>query len=129
MSRQAEEELEKILLDERIQPITYNHYYIDNIQKARAEAQNVEIQKMIDGATTSKVDKKTLVTSNTVELQKLATSIQSRGVVDMTEQACLESLAALNAYYKVKSPPQTLLSKLTKSRFRRKHSSIMSAAR
>jgi hypothetical protein len=41
------------------------------------------------------------VSNTTVDLQKLSTSLQTRVVVDMTEQACLESLAALDAYYKV----------------------------
>ena len=30
----AREELRKITADEKLQPITYNHYYTDNIQQA-----------------------------------------------------------------------------------------------
>jgi len=34
----AQDELQKILSDEKKQPITYNHYYTDNIQNAREDS-------------------------------------------------------------------------------------------
>ncbi|OAL48844.1 Dynamin family protein [Pyrenochaeta sp. DS3sAY3a] len=91
MFQRANEELEKILLDERIHPITYNHYYIDNIQKARADAEKVIFQKIVNDARFG----------NRIDVETLTSSMQTRIVVNMTEQACLETLAALDAYYKV----------------------------
>ena len=43
------------------------------------------------------------VSNTEVDLKKLCSSLKNRVVVDMTEQACEESLEALNAYYKVLS--------------------------
>jgi hypothetical protein len=42
----AEEELSKLCADEQEHPITYNHYYTDNVQKSRLDA----TQKMIERA-------------------------------------------------------------------------------
>jgi hypothetical protein len=97
----AQEELDKILLDEQAQPITYNHYYTDNIQNARSDAAKKKLQDSMDYAITNDRNGKLQVSKTTVDLQKLSTSLQTRVVVDMTEQACIESLAALDAYYKV----------------------------
>lgn len=33
--KNAEEELNRLWQDEKQQPITYNHYYTDNVQKSR----------------------------------------------------------------------------------------------
>jgi hypothetical protein len=97
----AQEEMGKILSDERSHPITYNHYYTDNIQNARTEAAKKKLEDSMNHAIAKDWNGKLHVSNTTVDLRKLSSSLQTRVVVDMTEQACLESLAALDAYYKV----------------------------
>jgi hypothetical protein len=41
------------------------------------------------------------VSNTQVDLKRLCSSLKNRVVVNMTQQACEESLEALNAYYKV----------------------------
>ncbi|KAJ6118893.1 Dynamin [Penicillium samsonianum] len=77
----AEHELEKILGDKTRQPITYNHYYTDNIQNARNEASKASLK--------------------TRACFKLLSSLKKRVIVDMKEQACSEAKTDLTAYYKV----------------------------
>ncbi|MCJ1232038.1 hypothetical protein MMC12_008719, partial [Toensbergia leucococca] len=96
----AQEELRKLLEDEKRQPITYNHYYTDNIQNARQDATRKLIQKAVEG-TAVDWNGKFHVSNTTLDSDKLLASLQKRVVVDMDEQACLEALAGLNAYYKV----------------------------
>jgi hypothetical protein len=100
----AREELRKILADEQAHPITYNHYYTDNIQKARQDASRKSLQASMDHAVATEWNGKLHVSNTPVDLTKLCSSLKSNLVVDMTEQACEESLAALNAYYKVRLP-------------------------
>jgi hypothetical protein len=100
----AREELRKILSDEKIQPITYNHYYTDNIQRARA-----------DHTVRNDWNGKLHVSNNSVDLKKFSSALKSRVVVDMTQQACIESLSALDAYYKVMTGPRYAVYRLTKA--------------
>jgi hypothetical protein len=102
--RKAHEELRNILSDEQGYPITYNHYYTDNIQKAREDASREGLQASMDHAVANECNGKLHVSNTPMGLTKLASSLKSRLVVDMTKQACEESLAALNAYYKVRTP-------------------------
>ena len=44
---EAEKELQILIDDELQQPITYNHYYTDNVQKARQEASHDLINKIV----------------------------------------------------------------------------------
>jgi hypothetical protein len=99
----AREELHNILSDEEAHPITYNHYYTDNIQKARADAARKTLQVSMDDAVANEWKGKLHVSNTEVDLNKLCSSLKNRVVVDMTAQACEESLAALDAYYKVES--------------------------
>lgn len=46
----ARNELHNILKDEAAHPITYNHYYTDNIQNARADAAKKHLQASMDYA-------------------------------------------------------------------------------
>jgi hypothetical protein len=100
----ANEELRNILSDEQAHPITYNHYYTDNIQKAREDASRKGLQVSMDHAVATEWKGKLHISNTPMDLMKLCSSLKSRVIVDMTEQACEESLAALNAYYKVRLP-------------------------
>lgn len=87
----AEHELENILHDETRQPITYNHYYTDNIQKARNETSQNLIEGSVRGAIQDDWND-TLHLDNTKEdCVKLLTSLKKRVIVDMKEQACSKS--------------------------------------
>lgn len=44
----AREELGHILSDEQGHPVTYNHYFTDNIQKAREDASRKRLQASMD---------------------------------------------------------------------------------
>ncbi|KAK6213891.1 vacuolar sorting protein VPS1 [Colletotrichum tabaci] len=89
------EELRKILLDEERHPITYNHYYTDNIQKARSESQKATLQGVMN-CVKSAYDMK-----DSEDRDRLVNLLQTRLCVSMDQQACEEALAGLNAYYKV----------------------------
>jgi len=97
----ASEELERIWQDERQQPITYNHYYTDNVQNARQDSTRKMIRKAMDETTTHDWNGRLHVSNNTIDTEKLLASLQRRIIVDMEEQACAEALAGLSAYYKV----------------------------
>jgi hypothetical protein len=97
----ARNELQNILLDEAAHPITYNHYYTDNIQNARADAVKEHMQASMDHAIMTEWNGKLHVSNTQVDLKRLCSSLKNRVVVNMTQQACEESLEALNAYYKV----------------------------
>ncbi|KAG9240272.1 dynamin GTPase [Calycina marina] len=95
------EELQKLLVDERRQPITYNHYYTDNIQSARNAKMEKAVEKAMEGAIAAASDKMYYVCNSKPELDNLIGSLQTRMIVNMDDQACAESLSGLNAYYKV----------------------------
>jgi hypothetical protein len=97
----ALEELQKILFDENRQPITYNHYYTDNIQNAREDSVKNAIQKAMRGAVEEDWKGKFHVSNTALDTEKLLASLQRRVVVNMDDQACAEALGGLNAYYKV----------------------------
>ncbi|KFY61302.1 hypothetical protein V496_05072 [Pseudogymnoascus sp. VKM F-4515 (FW-2607)] len=94
-------ELQKIIDDEKRQPITYNHYYTDNIQNARHESLKKAIQKAMKVVVDEDWHGKFHISNNQLDSEKLLTSLQKRVVVNMDDQACSEALAGLAAYYKV----------------------------
>lgn len=98
--KNAEEELNRLWQDEKQQPITYNHYYTDNVQKSRQSTTRQMIRKAMDGAK-QEWGGRFHISNNQVDAEKLLASLQSRITVDMDKQACSEALAGLNAYYKV----------------------------
>jgi len=97
----AQDELQKILSDEKKQPITYNHYYTDNIQNAREDSLKNSIQRAVREAVTEDFNRKFHVSNTPIDGEKLLGSLQKRVVVNMDAQACTEALDGLNAYYKV----------------------------
>ena len=97
----AQAELQKIIDDENRQPITYNHYYTDNIQNARQDSLKKAIQNAMKGAVNEDWNGKFHVSNNQLDSDKLLASLQKRVVVNMDDQACSEALAGLTAYYKV----------------------------
>ncbi|EGC41831.1 dynamin family protein [Histoplasma capsulatum var. duboisii H88] len=95
----ALDELRKLCDDERAQLITYNHYYTDNIQKARHDRANTVLEHALQSVSD---DWGKIHVSNTPhDLAKLLGSLQNHVVVNMEQQACEEAKAGLAAYYKV----------------------------
>jgi hypothetical protein len=100
-ARAGRSELDRLLEDEKQQPITYNHYYTDNIQKSRQDFLRNSIEKAMREATDHEWNGKLHISNNSVDGRKLLAALQRRINVDMDLQACEEALAGLNAYYKV----------------------------
>ena len=97
----AEEELSRLHEDEKQQPITYNHYYTDNVQNARQDSTRKLIKNAMNEASAQDWNGKLHVSNNSVDAEKLLASLQKRIVVNMDAQACTEALSGLSAYYKV----------------------------
>lgn len=97
----AEKELGLLLEDEQQQPITYNHYYTDNIQKARQNASRDLINKIVKDTADDDFHGAMHISNNGIDVKRLVSALQKRVIVDMDEQACSEVRAGLDAYYKV----------------------------
>jgi hypothetical protein len=101
-ARKANEELDQLLRDEARHPITYNHYYTDNIQKARLNCSKNDLKESMDNAIHDDWNDKFHVSNSQVEIKKLLNSLQNRVIVNMTERACADARTDLAAYYKVR---------------------------
>jgi hypothetical protein len=99
--QKATKELESLCGDERLQPITYNHYYTDNVQNDRQESLKKMLRKAMNDSAAQDWNGKLHVSNNNFDANKLLSSLQSRINVDMDAQACAEALSGLYAYYKV----------------------------
>ncbi|KAI9830934.1 MAG: hypothetical protein M1819_005317 [Sarea resinae] len=99
--RNAQEELQKILDDEKVQPITYNHYFTDNIQNSRQEGLKKQIGRSVKKAIQTDYNGAFHVSNSAVEIENLLASLQRQVNVDMDDQACSEAVTGLRAYYKV----------------------------
>jgi hypothetical protein len=100
-AQDAHQELDQLLIDEARHPITYNHYYTDNIQKARLDRSKRDLKVSMDNAIRDDWNGKFHVSNSQFEISKLLSALQDRVIVDMTEQACMDARADLAAYYKV----------------------------
>ncbi|OOQ82873.1 dynamin GTPase [Penicillium brasilianum] len=97
----SHEELGKLLQDEQGHPITYNHYYTDNIQKARHEGAKEHLEKAVKNAILPSYYRSSNSTGFQVDINRLVDSLQARIEVNMVDRACSEALIDLDAYYKV----------------------------
>jgi hypothetical protein len=89
----ARAELRELWQDELKQPITYNHYYTDNIRKARAS----DTKKLMERALPNRKEGLGDISVATL----MAAISEQDNATDMDDQACTEAIASLNAYYKV----------------------------
>lgn len=78
----ADEELSKLYQDEKQQPITYNHYYTDNVQNARQQSTRNLIKKATTEASADDWNGKLHISNNAVDAEKLLASLQKRIIVD-----------------------------------------------
>ncbi|KAL3475553.1 dynamin GTPase [Aspergillus californicus] len=99
--QRAIDELRLLLEDEARQPITLNHYYTDNIQKARNDQSKRQIQDSLHNSIQTDWNGKFHINNSTESIDKLVLSLQQQVIVDMTKQACSEAQNDLSAYYKV----------------------------
>ncbi|KYG40913.1 hypothetical protein M433DRAFT_159716 [Acidomyces richmondensis BFW] len=102
--QKADEELEKLWDDHSQQPITYNHYYTDNIQNARRNATRNRIKQAMQDASIGVYNGKLHISNTAADAEKLLNALQQEVTVDMDDQACSEVLAGFSAYYKVSAP-------------------------
>lgn len=97
----ARSELDRLCEDKDGQPITYNHYFTDNVQSSRRDTTRDLLRKALKEASVEEYNKKLHISNTTVDAEKLLGALQRRVLVDMDEQACSEAWSGLNAYYKV----------------------------
>ncbi|PHH63903.1 hypothetical protein CDD81_5351 [Ophiocordyceps australis] len=95
----ALKELEHLMEDEKRGPQTYNHYYTDNVQKARKDSEMAPMEAAVKR--TSEEISNQRNRDHSYFSERLLSSLNSQIAVDMDEQACNEALTQLNAYYKV----------------------------
>lgn len=97
----AEEELSKLWADEQEHPITYNHYYTDNVQKSRLDGTQKMLKRALETANVISDDTPRSKSISNMSVDMLIAAVRSNVVVDTDEQACSEALDELEAYYKV----------------------------
>ncbi|ESZ90930.1 dynamin family protein [Sclerotinia borealis F-4128] len=82
-------------------PITYNHYFTDNLQKARNKRSRDACTKIIKSFFgVDKLGPSTFV-NQSVNLDQLVTALVDRTEPDMNRFACSEAMDCMLAYYKV----------------------------
>ncbi|KAE8307043.1 hypothetical protein BDV41DRAFT_582740 [Aspergillus transmontanensis] len=85
-------ELCKLLDDEAGCPITYNHYYTDNVQRARNNRSRQDLGTSLNNAINEDWNGRFHVSNSCDEISRLVASLQNHGViVDMEERACYEA--------------------------------------
>jgi len=113
---QALEELNKLVADEQRHPLTYNHYYTDNVQKSRQDAQKRALRRALNLVTEEDWNGKLHISNNRLDIDRFVSALEARITVDMDKQACSEALNELNAYYKVCYPNKYTIYRLNKGR-------------
>lgn len=103
----ADEELEKLVVDLVNYPINYNHYYTETIHKCRHERNKAALATSIEAATTSKSVRLyqggEYEKTQTVDVGKAIASYTQHAEADMEDFAGLEALDCLISIYKVSS--------------------------
>lgn len=94
-------ELERLIEDEQRAPLTYNHYYTDNVQKDRADIAKKNMGKEVRTELTNQ-GAKYADGKIGIELEKVVVAVQAHITVDMDEQACNNAITELRSYYKVR---------------------------
>jgi hypothetical protein len=95
----ADQELARLVKEENQHPITYNHYYTDNVQKSRLKDAKDMMEKTVQKVNANQAGFGGQVINMTPE--SLIQSLSGKIILDMDERACSEALVDLEAYYKV----------------------------
>ena len=101
----ALDELEKLIIDNREFPITYNHYYTDIIQKRQASRMLEALNQAVDLATTRTHDPDCFSNhmSTKVDTAAVVTQIYPRVNHNMVHYSCEHLLDCTVSIYKVSS--------------------------
>ena len=97
-------------------PLTFNHYFIENIQKKRRhESRKVMAKKLATFFTISPEESKfsSRVYSGQFNMQALLDSLVLETEVDFDRFACLEATNAMEAYYQVGFGPRSPRARMT----------------
>jgi hypothetical protein len=98
---QLNQKLDEILRPYQIgHPITYNHYFIETIQKVKEKRQEEEIANRLRRFLGHKDDSQSVNVKN-ARMSSLLSALTSRTEADMDRYACSEILDCMEAYYKV----------------------------
>lgn len=97
----ARDELNKLIGDECSTPLTYNHYYTDNVQNDRRDDQRAALKEAINHVAEYDYDGRLHISNVEGDYNKFISAIESQIIVDMDKQACNEAYIELRAYYKV----------------------------
>ena len=97
----ADTELAKLVAEEKEQPITYNHYFTDNVQKARRKEVKDIMERTMEKVNANQAGFGTASSFATMTPESLIASLHGNIIVDMDERACSEAIVDLEAYYKV----------------------------
>lgn len=98
---QLNQKLDEILRPYQIgHPITYNHYFIETIQKVKEKRQEEDIANRLQKFLGHKDDSQSVNVKN-VKIPSLLSALTSRTEADMDRYACSEILDCMEAYYKV----------------------------
>lgn len=104
----AKQELQRLLNDRRRHAMTYNHYYADEVQKAREERRQDSSKKILENLG---LQDQTLSETLYLNTQDFLSAIASPSVqpsqsmeLDMDMFACQEVLDCMGSYYTARSP-------------------------
>jgi Dynamin family/Dynamin central region len=90
---------------QRGHPKTYNHYFIENVQKAKERHWKRFLEeRLCSHFGLASIEETYHSPKNGVQLQPLVTSMTSRTEADMDRFACSEATDCMLAYYKVRCP-------------------------
>ena len=97
----AEEKLLKLCENEKQQSIIYNHYYSNNVQKARQNSTRNLIKKIMNETSVENWNERLHINNNSVDAEKLIVSLQKRIIINMNAQTCTKTLVKFSTYYKM----------------------------
>ena len=87
---------------QRGHPITYNHYSIDNIQKAKEAQRKIALARKLDRFFGTNIQVgMTYCETRGFDVKELLDSLTQNTVADMDRYACSEAIECMQAYYKV----------------------------
>lgn len=93
--------VEVLASHQRGHPNTYNHYFIENVQKAKESHSRDFLEERLCWHFGITSINETFYTDNEIDLRPLVRSMTSRTEVDMDRFACSEAIDCMLAYYKV----------------------------
>ncbi|KAL2816575.1 P-loop containing nucleoside triphosphate hydrolase protein [Aspergillus cavernicola] len=101
LRRLEEGTMHLINLDQQGHPITYNHYFTDNLQTARQEELKPKFTQAIGKFFETPLLTRSYVPETPIDLVRLRDALLESAEADMTRFAAAEALNCMTAYYKV----------------------------